>query len=315
MNVKTILFILIFFPLVRLFSQDIESNLAFYPLQKGNYWEYCETHSSFRPDVKEKFYSLTVVGDTILSNQVRYKIIRKDHIPDTLESEFIYERIDSLTGNVYRYSDQFQFVNDEYLIDSLYSQQGETSRASRNDPWTADFAVTLCVNATPDTLFNQDIYVKVFAAIHYIPGFHYWLAQDIGLIQYIYGSETDNEIYHTLAYANIQGKEYGHKRDTKVRGKAQRPEQVELFQNYPNPFNSQTTITFQLPKTDHVVLQIFNVQGQRIHTLVDQEMPAGVYQVTWDSSNDTGSHLSSGVYVYRLTVGEYNETRKLLLIK
>jgi len=77
------------------------------------------------------------------------------------------------------------------------------------------------------------------------------------------------------------------------------PEAFELFQNYPNPFNPTTTIRFNLKKTTHVTLSIYNTLGQKVATLVDKRMQAGYKGVVWDAS-----HLSSGTYYYHLQAGD-----------
>jgi len=83
-----------------------------------------------------------------------------------------------------------------------------------------------------------------------------------------------------------------------------------LLQNYPNPFNPNTTIEFQIPKTELVLLKIYDILGQEITTLINQSLPAGWHQLHWDASN-----IASGVYFYQLTAGNHQAVRKMLLIK
>jgi len=82
-----------------------------------------------------------------------------------------------------------------------------------------------------------------------------------------------------------------------------------LLQNYPNPFNPSTTISFSLPSKSFVSLKIFDMHGSEVATLVNREMPAGVHSQRWNSGG-----ASSGVYFYRLHVGSFSETKKLLLL-
>ena len=84
----------------------------------------------------------------------------------------------------------------------------------------------------------------------------------------------------------------------------------ELMQNFPNPFNPTTTISFTLPKKDFVVLKIFDILGREVQTIVSGEMEAGKHAVQFDASR-----FSSGVYLYRLAAGNFQATRKLLLLK
>ena len=93
------------------------------------------------------------------------------------------------------------------------------------------------------------------------------------------------------------------------------PTKYELFQNYPNPFNPETMIRFSLMKHQPVRLEIFNILGQKIRTLVDTKMNAGDHEVLWNSRNDAGQAVGSGVYLYRITVGEFVQTRKMILLK
>jgi len=88
------------------------------------------------------------------------------------------------------------------------------------------------------------------------------------------------------------------------------PTDFSLSQNYPNPFNPVTDIEFGLPSPCHVRLEVYNVVGQTVVTLVDGRREAGFYTVSWD-----GSNVASGVYLYRLTAGDYVQTRKMLLLK
>ncbi len=88
------------------------------------------------------------------------------------------------------------------------------------------------------------------------------------------------------------------------------PEEFKLLQNYPNPFNAVTTINYQLPQHGHVRLDIYNLLGQRIETLVDEEQEAGYRSVSWRASE-----VGSGIYFMRLQAGEESHIRKMLLIK
>ena len=83
-----------------------------------------------------------------------------------------------------------------------------------------------------------------------------------------------------------------------------------LEQNFPNPFNPSTIIQYSLPVTAPVVLKIYNVLGQEVKTLVDQNQKAGKYTVRFDASS-----LASGMYFYRLQAGEFSQVKKLLLLK
>ncbi|MCB2229843.1 T9SS type A sorting domain-containing protein [bacterium] len=93
------------------------------------------------------------------------------------------------------------------------------------------------------------------------------------------------------------------------------PSALTLSQNYPNPFNPTTTIAYSLPKHSRVLIQVFNVMGQSVRTLVDEEKAPGAYQVTWDGLNDNGHAVGSGVYLYRITSDDFAKGKKMLLLK
>lgn len=98
------------------------------------------------------------------------------------------------------------------------------------------------------------------------------------------------------------------------------PEHFELSQNYPNPFNPTTHILYSVAATPgqgpvHTNLTVFNVLGQKVRTLVDKVQSAGTYTIDWDGTSDNGVKVSSGIYFYRITSGDFVETRKMALLK
>ncbi len=93
------------------------------------------------------------------------------------------------------------------------------------------------------------------------------------------------------------------------------PQSFMLLQNYPNPFNPETTISFDLPRSQEIELALYNLAGQKAATLAQGRRQAGTYTLLWDGRDDAGLDLSSGVYLYRLTAGDRVATRKLLLLR
>ena len=106
---------------------------------------------------------------------------------------------------------------------------------------------------------------------------------------------------------------------TEVRGGSvnieRRPERYRLFQNFPNPFNAQTYIRYSLPQDSHVDVSIYDIAGRRIITLVGRVESAGTRNVVWDGRDVDGREVSSGMYLCRLSAGEFTETRKMILIR
>ncbi len=98
-------------------------------------------------------------------------------------------------------------------------------------------------------------------------------------------------------------------------GDRERPFEFVLSQNYPNPFNPSTKIEFTLAKSGFVTLQIYDVLGRKVRTLVSEELSAGYKSVVWDGKNEDGEDVASGVYFYQLKVGDFSEPKKMLLLK
>lgn len=93
------------------------------------------------------------------------------------------------------------------------------------------------------------------------------------------------------------------------------PEKLYLSDAYPNPFNSQTTIKYELSEKSFVSLKIYNLLGQEIATLVEQEQNPGFYEVKWNGKNQNNNYISSGIYIYRLTSAGKALSKKVILIK
>ena len=88
------------------------------------------------------------------------------------------------------------------------------------------------------------------------------------------------------------------------------PDEHALLQNYPNPFNPSTKMKYSLPQSSNVVIKVFDILGNEIETLVDEEKLAGTYEITWYANN-----LPSGIYLYQLRTGDFVETKKMVLMK
>ena len=92
------------------------------------------------------------------------------------------------------------------------------------------------------------------------------------------------------------------------------PTDFALGQNYPNPFNPSTIIPYQLSASAHVRLEVFNLLGQRLATLVDAERSAGIHTAQWDATDAAGRAVGAGVYIYRLSSGGMTESRRMVLV-
>ena len=91
--------------------------------------------------------------------------------------------------------------------------------------------------------------------------------------------------------------------------------ETKLFQSHPNPANPTSTISFQLKDRSYVTLRIFNVNGQVVRTLVNEELSPKEYNIIWDTTDNKGGRVSSGIYFYRLRAGGFVDQRKLVILK
>ena len=88
------------------------------------------------------------------------------------------------------------------------------------------------------------------------------------------------------------------------------PEKTSLYENYPDPFNPSTKIKFALPKSEHVNINVFNMLGQKIETLLNKKMPIGYHILEFTAHN-----LASGIYFYKIEAGNFEDVKKMLLLK
>lgn len=93
------------------------------------------------------------------------------------------------------------------------------------------------------------------------------------------------------------------------------PSNYSLAQNFPNPFNPETKIDFELPDAEIVTIEIFNVLGQNVRTLISEYKEAGKHSVTWNGTDNHSHPVPTGIYFYRMTAGDYIESKKMVFIK
>ena len=93
------------------------------------------------------------------------------------------------------------------------------------------------------------------------------------------------------------------------------PVSFAVSQNYPNPFNPSTLINYSLPKSSLVTIKIYNILGQEIKTLINSEHQPGYYSIQWNGDNNYGHSVASGIYIYRVTAGQYAKSMKMMLLK
>ncbi len=131
-----------------------------------------------------------------------------------------------------------------------------------------------------------------FFALSLADGKKAWIVGENGLILY------NNDI-HT--YVNP--------------GKNEFPQSFYLGQNFPNPFNPSTTIEFSLTHSEDIKLEIFDLLGRKVKTLLSSHLEGGLHSAVWNGSNEKGFLIPSGIYVYRLTAGSFHQSKKMILIR
>ena len=102
---------------------------------------------------------------------------------------------------------------------------------------------------------------------------------------------------------------------TAVAEEANRPTGFRLHDNWPNPFNAQTQILYEIPDDTFVRLDVFDLKGQRIRSIISGHQLAGTFQTSWDGTDDRGHDAGSGIYMMRLEAGAYREVRKMLMLR
>jgi hypothetical protein len=270
-------------------SQVADSAFGYFPLMTGDIWEYdCQTW----PFENHLYYfTETVTGDSVAPNGVKYFVIYRKILPDS--STIVYlERVDSLTANVYTY--QPTPYPTEVLQDSLRSKPGDHYDGGYGICWSQH---TQSILGVPTTVKSF-----TFAGLE---------SHDLA---YGFGEDSVN-IFNNgdsfgfkLIYARIAGKEFGTL--LSVQSTKTKPSDFSLSQNFPNPFNPSTSIEFSLPQMEFITLEVRNILGQRIATLISKVMPPGSHVIKFD-----GSGLPTGTYYCILRTKNSLITKPMLLIK
>ncbi len=156
------------------------------------------------------------------------------------------------------------------------------------------------------------------------PGFTPSPANRIGYSsnpEYVDSNLVNGTHYYKLTATDFSGNEGGPSLELPINITSVREEEgavpkvFALFQNYPNPFNPYTQIKFSVANRTKVGLSVYNILGQRVKTLLDEEMEAGNYVATWDGKDEKGYDVSSGIYFYKLNTKEFTQTKKMLLVR
>jgi hypothetical protein len=278
-----------------------DSVLSYLPLDIGNQWQYRVHYVVNNSNIDTTYYSLfTVVRDTIMPNGFQYQVLES-------ESETKYIHIDSSIACVY-----------EYEYDLTQGLKTDSLRCSEGDWFGQNIYCELIDTAT---ILDYNTWIMVIDRPWPDISERHTLAMDIGIAYqeiittYSYGTTKTS----TLVYAYINGNEFGEK-VTSVNDLSNRRSKYTLHQNYPNPFNPSTTIRYQIPEFSFITLKVYDVLGNDVAILLDEERLAGSYELEFSAkggsvSSGNAYNLPSGIYFYKLIAGSYIETKKMILIK
>lgn len=308
MKIYPVIFIVLSLTAVYSQTNRVNNDLEYYPLKTGNYFEYKTYSWDFPYPGDSSAYIIKVGIDTTLDNGKQYKKLQRNTYPLNGYSSFTFERIDSLTGSVYRYNNNQSYKDNEYMIDSLFAQTGDTIRCSWEGISSFGYFRTICNSIQYVTVLGFPTEIKEFFDRSFIPGLSYRLAKGIG---FYYSESCEFSCGMTkLVYAEINGKIYGKSITSVDKMESLISSNYKLYQNYPNPFNPATTISYDIPVFSHVKILVYNSLGQTIRTLLDKYDSPGNHKIIFNAGN-----LASGVYYYQLLTEGKVFTKKLLLIK
>ena len=272
-------------------------DLKWYPLSIGNKWIYERYRDEF--DGMKEFLGLAtmeVIGDTVLNNKKSYFKLKNEPLYWDIDTALI--RPDSLEGKLYIF---IPVENKEFLYEDFTAEVGDTIWIDSIDYKTIfseEYFYIWGLNTRKRTIF----YPSRFQG--------YELVKDIGLFQW--GWSGFFAIYtRELKGCIIDGVVYGDTTVVSVEYETQNvPTEFSLSQNYPNPFNPSTTIKFSVPQQTNVVLKVYDILGSDVANLVNETLYAGNYTINFNASQ-----FASGMYIYKITAGNFVTTKKMILLK
>jgi len=288
--------IIFMFIATNLIAQD------YYPLEVGNRWDYKTHYWDYGGGGGDSSYhSVEVIGDSLFQNNKKYFVLSRG---DLIGGEFV--RVDE--NHIYYYN---TYQNKEDTIINFSAELNVTYFPESEFAWSVELIEI-------DTIILFDINTRILR--YRVDGL---------ILRYINFSDKFG-MYHldspgeppgttqwstNVYYGIIGGVEFGNPVSVDETDPAF-PIKFSLSQNYPNPFNPTTKIRFTIQSVEttrrvvFTTLKVYDVLGNEIATLVNEEKPAGSYEVKFNNEG-----LPSGIYFYRLTTGGYSATKKMILIK
>lgn len=283
-----------------------------YPLSVGNVWAY-ENFYNENGTIHFLGYSWEIIRDVVtLSNGQKYFEILSHKSDGSIDTLFL--RLDSLVSIIYGYDKNSE---NELLYEDLSAGIGDTVCYEYNPYWFCQ-VVREEVEFSIWRLLTQKKYFST-SEIGWQSG--HFLIKGIGLFSY--GSGDLYSYGSNLIGCKIDGVEYGGISVVNIEKQTEKvPPEFFLYQNYPNPFNPSTKIKFTIPSTENpllggargglVTLKVYDVLGNEVATLVNENKPAGSYETEFRIEN---GELASGIYFYQLVVGDFLQTKKMMFLR
>jgi hypothetical protein len=258
-------------------------------------------------------------------NEEGFKVFRKNGFPnDTTQ----YQLIGTVTQNHQNYWDYNIIIDSTYTYRVLaYNQYGNSDTSTTT---TITIPVPVELTSFSAASNNDQVSLNWSTATelnnHIFEIERKMEKQEFYTIGFVQGNGTTTEVHnYTYTDKNVErGKYFYRLKQIDYQGTYQYSNEIEvdvlgilkfnLSQNYPNPFNPNTVISYQLPVTSNVTLKVYDVLGNEIATLVNEEKQPGVYEVEFNTSS-IKDLPSSGIYFYQLRAGDYTETKKMILLK
>ena len=307
---KTLLFYVVIIPFF-LTELICQSHLCTLPLKLGNKWNYLDVFGG----VQSKFNFTVIDSGNIINNDSYYKIAMVEY-PVYNPPHYIYLRFDTLDNYYKEYRHQPNLLPpDGWLKGGIYfyykkgAQKGFSWKEELDTTYDSRFP--FFYHYVKDTgtsnIFGKKVEVKYIETTDSsLYGSGEWWTKEFGIIKY--NTEGLNAY---LIGCVINGIAYG---DTTTVNVAENIENLSnyfyLSQNYPNPFNPNTTIQYVISKRSYVTLKIYDVLGNEIYTIVNEEKSPGEYSVNFNATD-----LSSGIYFYKLKSGNYIAAKKMILLR
>jgi len=240
-----------------------DSVLKYYPLEIGNKWVYKRSGFPWTTD----FFAKEVLDYSILANGKWYFRINNE-----------YERIDSANADVFRYLEHPNLPENEYVVTNLSTEIGDTTSGNYFSYRPDRYAYPVYYGIFSEWGLNNPL--KGYSIVDPNPDYSlsYNLTYDVGVTQEYIHIAFFGYVITVLQGCVINGTVYGDTTVVSVDALEQHPPLFSLSQNYPNPFNPATKIKYQISELSFVTIKVYDVLGEEVATLVNEEKPADTYE-------------------------------------